>query len=68
MTKTYHVLIIEDEPMVIDNYLRALEYVQQQSDSIAFKADQAKTCQAAYEKINQAINERPYDLVFLDIR
>lgn len=68
MKKTYRVLIVEDEQMIINNYENALAYVQQQSGTIEFKIDIAKDCQVAYDKINQAIMGNPFDLVFLDIR
>lgn len=68
MKKTYHVLIIEDEPMTIDAYINALNEVQEHSEFIEFKIDTAKNCQTAYEKINRAINGVLFDLVFLDIR
>lgn len=67
MTKTYRVLIVEDESATIELYQNALTHVQQQSDTIEFQIETAKDCPTAYDNICKAINGIPYDLVFLDI-
>lgn len=68
MNTTYRVLIIEDEPMIVENYDRALEQVAANNPSLKFTVDRAATCQQAYDQLCAAKDLKPYHLVFLDIR
>jgi len=62
------VLIIEDEPMILENYERALISIENNSTSLKFCIDQATNCQEAFDKIKLARHNKRLDLVFLDIR
>jgi DNA-binding NarL/FixJ family response regulator len=68
MIHAKHVLIIEDEPMAIENYERALISVENNPTSLKFSIDQATNCHEAFNKIKIAIIDHGLDLVFLDIR
>ena len=68
MTKKMNVLIIEDEPLMIDNYVRALEVISSKNSSYAFQIASANDCDSANLLIEQSLTGIPFDLVFLDIR
>lgn len=61
------VLIIEDHPLIIDSYKRALAKVQSQNNDINFTIVSADTIDKAIYYINNA-NKNEYSLVFLDIQ
>lgn len=68
MKKTYRILIIEDDLITLDAYKNTLFHIQEQSEDFLFSIGTSKDCPTAYDRIIQAINGTPYDLIFLDIR
>lgn len=67
MIKTFHTLIIDDHQLIIDSYIRALEYVSSKISNVVFKINVAKNCDDANQEIEHAIDNGIIDLVFLDI-
>tara|TARA_R110000868_G_scaffold401581_2_gene677170 strand:+ start:375 stop:1052 length:678 start_codon:yes stop_codon:yes gene_type:complete len=68
MPRTTNVLIIEDEPMAIENYERALWHVENNVTEFKFNIKHATDCQMAYDKIKKAKKGIGLDLFILDIR
>lgn len=66
MIKIINVLIIEDEPLIIDAYTRVLKKTELNENSVRFIVHSANNCDSAILmlKKSQAI----FDLIFLDIR
>ncbi|ULC57920.1 DNA-binding response regulator [Flaviramulus sp. BrNp1-15] len=67
MIKPLNTLIIEDHQLIIDGYIRALDYVSSKNHTIQFKITVAKNCDEANLEIERAIENKLIDLVFLDI-
>lgn len=67
--KRYHVLIIDDHPLISEAYKSAFNKISKTDEGVYFAIDVAHSCDMAYDKIKQ-ISERnqPLDFVFLDIR
>lgn len=68
MSKTIKVLIIEDEPLIIDIYEQALRDVASKNDLLTFNIQSATNCDHALIKIDKAQKNGGIDLVFLDVR
>jgi len=68
MNLSYHVLIIDDHPLIIDAYRRTLDQMTMINNSFKFKVDTANNSDTAIKKIDEAIKNRMLDIVFLDIR
>ena len=67
MIKPFNTLIIEDHQLIIDGYIRALEYVSSKNSNILFTTHITKNCDDANEEIEHAVETEVIDLVFLDI-
>src|SRR5690606_33311408 len=67
MTQTLNVLIVEDHPLIVDNFKTALNYVEKTTGNISFNIDTATNCKTAYSKIQSATLNGGIDLIFLDI-
>ncbi len=67
MTRKINVLVIEDHPLIIDSYLKALKDIEK-SDKFEFRIKTANDCDKANYHIENSVNGIPFDLVLLDIR
>lgn len=67
MTQTLNILIVEDHPLIVDNFKTAFNYVENATGTISFKIDTATNCKTAYSKIQSATLNGGIDFVFLDI-
>jgi DNA-binding NarL/FixJ family response regulator len=65
---TYHVLIIEDHPLITEAYKKAFSQISSKIPNLNFMISTANTCDAAYLKINEASRQQGLDIVFLDIK
>ncbi len=67
MTKTINVLIIEDEPLIINSFKSAFDSVEEVDGTIDFEYRFAKNCDAAAKEIDRAVKGKLFDLVLLNI-
>jgi len=67
MKKTINVLIIEDEPLIIENLIAAFDRLGESNAFLDFKIKPSTNCDDASKEIDKAINSKPFDLVLLDI-
>jgi len=67
MTQTINVLIIEDEPLIIEAWKNAFNYLSNEHPNPSFKIKSAKNCDNALDEIRKGIISTPFDLVLLDI-
>ncbi|PCI10980.1 MAG: response regulator [Flavobacteriaceae bacterium] len=65
MKKELCVLIVDDEPMILDAYKKAFNLIK--SKEFKFVIHLAKNCETAHSKIIDASLNRNYDLILLDI-
>ncbi|OEK09150.1 hypothetical protein A8C32_10475 [Flavivirga aquatica] len=68
MRNPYRVLLIDDHPLIIDAYKRALEEVALKNNLKEFVVFTADSCESAILKINKRSKEEVFDLVFLDLK
>ncbi|MDO5968987.1 response regulator [Flavivirga aquimarina] len=68
MSKALNVLIIDDHPLIIDSYQRALKQVVLVNNRLKFNIDAANNCDIAMLKLERAKTNGGIDLVFLDMR
>ncbi|EDP71914.1 putative nitrate/nitrite DNA-binding response regulator [Flavobacteriales bacterium ALC-1] len=67
MNKLINVLIVEDEPLIINALEMAFNAISESNGSFDFKIKSANDCDAGAEKIQKAVTSTPFDLVLLDI-
>lgn len=65
---TYHVLIIEDHPLITEAYKKAFSQVSSKSPKLNFVISTAINCDEAFLRINEATQHQQLDIVFLDIK
>lgn len=65
---TYHVLIIEDHPLITEAYKKAFSQVSSKNPKQHFIISSAVNCDEALVKINEATQHQELDIVFLDIK
>jgi DNA-binding NarL/FixJ family response regulator len=65
---TYHVLIIEDHPLITEAYKKAFSQVSSKNPKQHFIISSAVNCDEALVKINEATQSQMLDIVFLDIK
>ncbi|PKQ45972.1 response regulator [Confluentibacter flavum] len=65
---TYHVLIIEDHPLITEAYKKAFSQISLKNPKLNFKISTANNCDAAYLKINEASKQQGLDIILLDIK
>ena len=68
MKQMHKVLIIDDHPLICDQYRVALEEVMTENQQYTMRIETAGDCDAAREKIKSNRPEGSWDLVLLDIR
>ena len=61
------VLIVEDHPLIINNFKTAFSQVEKQQPSINFKITEALDCESANNAIENASQNGFFDLIVLDI-
>ncbi|MEP2936678.1 MAG: response regulator [Gilvibacter sp.] len=67
--KRYHVLIIDDHPLISEAYKSAFNKISNTQEGVSFAIDVAHNCDMAFDKIKLiAEHKQPLDYVFLDIR
>lgn len=66
--KKLNVLIVDDHPIIVDSYKKALEHIEKRHPEFCFTIKSARDCDSADLLIDQAANGIPLDLVLLDIR
>lgn len=67
MNNTYNVLLIDDHPIIADAYKSAFEYVSSEQENFDFNISIAVNCDEAIDKINLAVKNKGFDIIFLDI-
>ncbi|MBN4057921.1 response regulator transcription factor [Olleya sp. AH-315-K02] len=67
MNGQINVLIVEDEPLILDVLRSVLESVSNSNGALNFKIKSAIDCDTAYREIEKAVRGTPFDLVLLDI-
>ncbi|MBJ6367291.1 response regulator [Snuella sedimenti] len=66
MVQPLNVLILENYPIIIEAYKMALNQIASGNNKFKFNVDIAHDYIAADIKINETLDETPYDLVLLD--
>lgn len=64
----WNILVIDDHPMIIDGYERALKQISKESGKYKFTIHSAKNSDAAIELIELSKTGKLFDIVFLDIK
>ncbi|RZN79964.1 MAG: response regulator transcription factor [Winogradskyella sp.] len=67
MCKPIHVLIVEDEPLIIDVLTNALHAISDSNGLYDFKIRSATNSDLALKEVDRAIKSTPFDLILLDI-
>ncbi len=67
MNNTINVLIVEDEPLIIDLLKNMFDHISNTGHDLEFKLQTAQDCDSAFQKIEQAISGTPFDLAMLDV-
>ena len=67
MPNTTHVLIVEDEPLIINILITALNEISDSNGCFDFKIKSVTNCDDAKIELDKAIQSTPFDLVLLDI-
>ncbi|MEL4455030.1 response regulator [Lutimonas vermicola] len=68
MKQQQKVLIIDDHPLICEQYIKALQEVMTENEQLNMRIESAGDCDTAREKIKNTLIEGGWDLVFLDIR
>ena len=66
MKKFINILLVDDHPIILDAYKNSINQFLKTNNSFDFNIDTAICFDSALSLIND--KEKPYDLVFLDIR
>ena len=67
MSKKINVLIVEDEPLIINVLESALHQISDTNGLLDFNVKSVTNCDLAHYEIQRAIKGDPFDLVLLDI-
>ena len=67
MCKPINVLIVEDEPLIIEALTRALNIISENEGRYEFTIRSVTNSDLAIKEIENATTSKPFDLVFLDI-
>lgn len=68
MKNTIRVLIIEDEPLIINVYERTLLKIAAKDKSLSFDIQSAVNCDKAILKLDRLGKNEAFDIIFLDMR
>lgn len=67
--RKYSVLIIDDHPLIVEAYKKALDFYSRENQTISFLIEVAQNCDESIEFLNyQYENNRLIDIVFLDVK
>jgi DNA-binding NarL/FixJ family response regulator len=64
----YHVLIIEDHPLITEAYKKAFSQISLKNPKLSFKISSANNCDTAFLMIEEAVKHQELDIVLLDIK
>lgn len=67
INKTYHVLIVDDEPLILHLLRNVLNDISDSDAGINFKITAVNNSDDALYEVRKAVNSKPFDLVLLDI-
>ena len=67
MSEIYHVLIVDDHPIIADAYKSAFEFISSENKEVEFDIAIVTNCDDAVESIEKAAKSNGIDIVFLDI-
>lgn len=67
MSEIYHVLIVDDHPIIADAYKSAFEFISSENKEVEFDIAIVTNCDDAVESIEKASKNNGIDIVFLDI-
>ncbi|WP_298760650.1 response regulator [uncultured Psychroserpens sp.] len=67
MTNKINVLIVEDEPLIINVLENALNQISETNGLVDFKVKSVTNCDQANDEIENAVKSIPLDLILLDI-
>lgn len=67
MQQKKHVLIVEDEPLIVNSIEMALNHISDSDMCCEFKICKAKDCDTGLEQLEKALHGIPIDIVILDI-
>ncbi|WP_040278297.1 response regulator [Psychroserpens damuponensis] len=67
MTQPINVLIVEDEPLIINVLEKTLDQISEDNGLFEFKISSVTNCDSAELEIQKAVKTQPFDLVLLDI-
>lgn len=68
MEQTFKVLIVEDQPIIIESYKNILLQISSFRQELKFNIDSAVNCDDAILQLNMSKTNGFYDIIFLDIR
>ena len=64
--QNFKILMIDDHPMIIEGYQNTILSIKNHKQE--FDIDIASTCDMALEYIHKSLKNKPYDILFVDIR
>lgn len=65
----FSVLIVDDHPIIIDSYSRAIHLYEAENESVNFFISKANDCDGAYKLIKEfSQNNKNLDIIFLDMK
>ena len=64
--QNFKILMIDDHPMIIEGYQNTILSIK--SNKQEFDIDIASSCDMAIEYIQKSLNNKPYDILFVDIK
>ena len=67
MHKTFNVLIVEDEPLIVSSLKSSLDYISNSGKKWDFRIKTARNCDDALLQIDNAVRNNPFDLAILDV-
>lgn len=67
MCKRINILVVEDEPLILDVFINALNTVDEKNDAFQFRIKSVSNSDKALREIYCAVKARPFDLLLLDI-
>lgn len=66
--RTFNVLFVEDHPLILDGYKKALKVLGKQKPTWHFAYNEANSCDSALEILGKHGAQKGWDLVFLDLK
>ena len=66
--KRYNILFVEDHPLILDGYKKALWVLKKNKPNWHFEYEEANSCDTAMGILNKNEVQKVWDLVFLDLK